>query len=81
MIINIGQDKWKHAAIEAAITAAVKCVLLWLIGWPVWAACATAAAVGGIAGVCKEMYDRRHDGTADWHDLAADAVGIIIGVL
>ena len=34
-----------------------------------------------IIGIGKEIYDRKHDGTPELHDLICDAIGIVIGSL
>ena len=38
--------------------------------------------VTAVAGILKEVYDRvSGEGTAEWHDLICDAIGIVIGIL
>lgn len=34
-------------------------------------------AITIVAGIAKELYDRFSDGSAEWHDLICDAIGIV----
>lgn len=63
---------------DGLLHIAVSALLLVALGWlkPLWVACVIVAAVG----VSKEIYDRfSGKGTAEWHDLVCDAIGILIG--
>ncbi len=41
-----------------------------------------AVSLSATAGIGKELYDmRKHDQTASWKDIAADAAGIVLGLL
>ncbi len=72
-------DKICHFALCALIVLTVGKVVM-LIG----AGEATAAAIGSvlalIAGVMKELRDKRTGGIFDWGDMLADVVGILYGV-
>jgi hypothetical protein len=68
----IGYDGCKHIILSAILTVVAK----WLL--PVWVAVALVLLIG----IIKEIYDRvSGKGCAEWKDLLADVVGIIIGVL
>lgn len=68
----IGEDKLKHIVVSAIIAVALNLFLPW------WVAGLVTLAIG----VGKEVYDKvSGKGCAEWKDLAADVVGIIIGVL
>lgn len=68
----MGADKYKHIVVSAAMSAVLALVLPW------WAAAVVTLAVG----VAKEIYDKvSGKGCAEWGDLVADCVGIVIGVL
>ena len=68
----IGADKLKHVVVSAAIAAALSLVLPW------WAAASVTLAIG----IGKEVYDKvSGKGCAEWGDLLADMVGIIIGIV
>lgn len=65
-------DKYKHVVVSAIITVALNLFLPWLV----------AALVTLCIGVGKEVYDKvSGNGHPEWKDLAADLVGILIGVL
>lgn len=65
-------DKYKHIVVSAIIAVALNLCLPW------WVAGLVTLAIG----VGKEVYDKvSGKGCAEWEDLAADVVGIIIGVL
>ncbi len=68
----IGADKLKHVVVSAAIAAVLSLVLPW------WAAASVTLAIG----IGKEVYDKvSGKGCAEWGDLLADMVGIIIGIV
>lgn len=68
----IGSDGMKHIIISAILTVVAK----WLL--PVWVAVALVLLIG----IIKEVYDKiSGKGCAEWKDLLADLVGILIGVL
>lgn len=66
------EDKLKHIVVSAIICVALNLFLPW------WVAAGITFAVG----IGKEVYDKvTGKGHPEWEDLAADLVGIIIGVL
>lgn len=68
----IGEDKLKHIVVSATIAVALNLFLPW------WVAALITLAIG----VGKEVYDKvSGKGCAEWKDLLADLVGILIGVL
>ena len=68
----IGEDKLKHIVVSAIIAVALNLFLPW------WVAALITLAIG----VGKEVYDKvSKKGCAEWEDLVADVVGIMIGVL
>lgn len=68
----IGEDKLKHIVVSAIIAVALKLFLPW------WVAGLITLGVG----IGKEVYDKvSKKGCAEWKDLLADLVGILIGVL
>lgn len=68
---NIPHDKLLHFAICAVITSVLHLFL------PTWA---TMLIVMGVA-VGKEIYDKvSGKGSAEWGDVAADVLGIIVGI-
>ena len=65
-------DKYKHVVVSAIIAVVLNLFLPW------WAAGLVALAIG----VGKEVYDKvSGKGHAEWKDLIADCIGILIGVL
>ena len=65
-------DKYKHIVVSAVIATALSLFFPW------WVAALVTLAIG----VGKEVYDKvSGKGRAEWGDLLADVVGIIIGVL
>lgn len=66
-------DGWLHMGVSALIMAA--------LGWirPIW----VAACITLCVGVAKEVYDAPHPDkhSADWHDVACDAIGVLVGLL
>lgn len=65
---------------DGLLHIAVSALLLVALGWirPLWVPCVIVAAVG----IAKELYDRfSGEGTAEWHDLVCDAIGIVIGCI
>ena len=65
-------DKYKHIVLSAIIAVVLNLFLPW------WAAGLITLAIG----VCKEVYDKiSGKGHAEWEDLVADLVGIVIGVM
>ncbi len=68
----ITEDKLKHALVSAIIAVVLSLFLPW------WGAALITLAIG----IGKEVYDKvSGKGCAEWLDLLADIVGIIIGVL
>lgn len=66
------EDKLKHIVVSAIIMVALSIVLPKLV----------AAAITFSIGICKEVYDKvSKKGSAEWKDILADSVGIIIGIL
>ena len=69
---NIPHDKLLHFAVCAVLSAVLHLI------FPVW----VVVSVMAILSVGKEIYDQiSGEGTPEWKDLIADAIGIIIGVL
>lgn len=65
-------DKYKHVVVSAIIAVALNLILPW------WVAALITLAIG----IGKEAYDKvSSKGCAEWKDLLADLVGILIGVL
>jgi Na+-translocating ferredoxin:NAD+ oxidoreductase RnfD subunit len=65
-------DKYKHIVVSAIIAVALNLILPW------WVAGLVTLAIG----VGKEVYDKvSGKGCAEWKDLLADCIGILIGVL
>lgn len=65
-------DKYKHVVVSAIIAVALNLFLPW------WVAALITLAIG----VGKEVYDKvSGKGCAEWEDLLADLVGILIGIL
>lgn len=65
-------DKYKHVVVSAALSAVLALVLPW------WAAALVTLGIG----VAKEVYDKvSGKGCAEWGDLLADVLGVIIGVM
>lgn len=70
----IPRDKMLHAGVSFAIELILAAVLP---SWPPWM---RAALNVFLIGGGKEVYDMTHEGhDAEWADLAADAVGAILG--
>lgn len=68
----MGTDKYKHIVVASIMAALLSLVLPW------WGASLITLGIG----VAKEIYDKASGkGCAEWKDLAADIVGIIIGLL
>ena len=66
------EDKLKHIVVSGIIAVALNLFLPWWV----------AALITLTIGVSKEIYDKvSGKGYAEWEDLLADIVGIIIGVL
>ena len=66
------EDKLKHIVVSAIIAVALNLILPW------WVAGLVTLAIG----VGKEVYDKvSGKGHAEWEDLVADLVGILIGIL
>ena len=69
---RLTEDKLKHIVVSSIIAKALLFFLPW---W--WAGVITL-----VIGVGKELYDKvSKKGHAEWKDLVADLVGILIGVL
>ena len=68
----IKEDKLKHVVVSAIIAVVLNLFLPW------WVAAGITFAVG----IGKEVYDKvSGKGCAEWEDLAADLIGILIGIL
>lgn len=66
------EDKLKHIVVSAIIMVALSLVL------PKW----VAAIITLTIGIGKEVYDKvSKKGWAEWKDLVADLIGIVIGIL
>jgi uncharacterized protein YfiM (DUF2279 family) len=75
-----GEDKARHFGMSYAITTFTSGGAR-LAGAGDAAALPAALVVAGVAGIGKEVYDRRAGGLFSYRDLVADAVGIAAGVL
>lgn len=65
-------DKYKHIVVSAIIAVALNFFLPW------WVAGLVTLSIG----IGKEVYDKvSGKGCAEWKDLLADVVGILIGIL
>lgn len=65
-------DKYKHIVVSAIITTIFNLFIIWWV----------AGLITLIIGIGKEVYDKvSGKGCAEWKDLLADIVGIIIGIL
>lgn len=65
-------DKYKHIVVSAIIAVALNLFLPW------WVVALVTLAIG----VGKEVYDKvSKKGHAEWRDLVADVVGVVIGLL
>lgn len=65
-------DKYKHIVVSAIITVVLNLILSW------WVAGLVTLSIG----VGKEVYDKvSGKGCAEWKDLLADVIGILIGIL
>ena len=68
----LAEDKLKHVVVSATIAVVLNLILPW------WMAGLITLAIG----VGKEVYDKvTGKGHAEWEDLVADVVGIVIGLL
>lgn len=68
----LAEDKLKHIVVSAIMTVVLSLFFPW------WVAAGMTFALG----VGKEVYDMvSGKGCAEWEDLLADVVGILIGVL
>lgn len=66
------EDKLKHIVVSAIIAVALNLFLPW------WVAGLATLSIG----IGKEVYDKvSGKGHAEWVDLLADLVGILIGIL
>jgi hypothetical protein len=66
------EDKLKHIVVSAIIMVALSLVLPKLV----------AATITFSIGICKEVYDKvSKKGWAEWKDLVADCIGVLIGIL
>lgn len=65
-------DKYKHIVVSAIITVILDLILPWWV----------AALITLTIGIGKEVYDKvSGKGNAEWMDLLANVVGILIGIL
>ena len=69
--MKIRRDSLLHAETCALIAVVAGLLLPW------WGAGLVALA----AGICKEVWDSRHDGAATWADVFWDAIGAIAGTI
>lgn len=70
--MKITEDKLKHIVVSAIIMVTLNLIL------PTWIAALITLSIG----IGKEVYDKvSGKGCAEWKDLLADLVGILIGVL
>lgn len=68
----LAEDKLKHIVVSAIIAVVLNLILPW------WVAALITLAIG----VGKEVYDKlSKKGHAEWEDLVADVVGVVIGLL
>ena len=66
------EDKPKHIVVSAILAVVLNLVLPW------WGTALITLAIG----IGKEIYDKvSGKGCAEWLDLLADVIGIIIGIL
>ena len=61
-------DGLLHIETSALVVLATDAVAPWWVG----------NIVSATAGVAKEVYDRFNGGSAEWHDIICDVIGIVI---
>lgn len=64
-------DKITHATICYAITLTIGLFIDWWVG----------VCVALMVGLGKELYDKYKGNKFDWHDMLADVVGGVVGVI
>lgn len=69
--MKIPTDKLLHVETSAIIVVLISLIL------PIW----VAAIITLLIGVGKEIWDKYHNGTPEWKDILADAIGIGFGSL
>lgn len=68
----LAEDKLKHIVVSAIMAVVLNLILPW------WVAGLLTLAIG----VGKEVYDKLSGkGHAEWEDLLADCIGIVIGIM
>lgn len=67
----MGSDGMMHVILSALISSVLTLIMPW------WLAGMLTMGIG----IAKEVYDSTGKGCAEWKDLVADLVGIVIGVL
>jgi uncharacterized protein YfiM (DUF2279 family) len=75
----IGEDKFRHFFYSYAITTGTAGAARAVTGHD--ESVVVGAAIGLLAGVGKELYDRKGNGTASFRDLLWDVAGVTVGVL
>lgn len=73
------EDKVRHFVYSYAITTGSAAAARTVTGHQ--ESILIGAALGLMAGVAKELYDKKGHGSASWRDLLWDAAGVTIGVL
>ena len=68
----LAEDKLRYIIVSAIIAVVLNLILPWWV----------AGLITLVIGVGKEVYDKvTGKGHAEWEDLVADVVGIVIGLL
>lgn len=73
-----GITRWVR--IDGMLHITVSAIICVLLGWlrPLW----VAPLITLVIGSGKEIYDKvTEKGTAEWHDIICDVIGIVLGVL
>ena len=69
--MKLKRDSLLHAETCALIAVVTGLLLPW------WGAGLVALA----AGICKEIWDKYHNGVASWRDVSWDVIGVAAGAL
>lgn len=79
-LASIPVDKWMHTVVSMLITVFLY-KLFALTGMPLMLTLIVSSVLTIGIGIAKEVWDKKNNGSPEERDIAADIIGVVVGIL
>lgn len=79
-LASIPVDKWMHTVVSMLITVFLY-KLFALTGMPLMLTLIVSSVLTIGIGIAKEVWDKKNNGSPEARDIAADIIGVVVGIL